>query len=152
MSEVYDAKHHTRKTYDSVKSRCGHYPHTPVNDRYIKNGITMCKRWRESWHNFIEDMGFRPAKNITLDRIDNMKGYFKENCRWASHFLQQYNKRLKPKNYFYDGTHSNKWVVNFRVDGKNINVGRFDDEKTAKKVAKGIHRLIDRLIEVDLIR
>jgi hypothetical protein len=97
-------------------------------------------------------MGFRPAKNITLDRIDNMKGYFKENCRWASHFLQQYNKRLKPKNYFYDGTHSNKWVVNFRVDGKNINVGRFDDEKTAKKVAKGIHRLIDRLIEVDLIR
>jgi len=31
-------------------------------------------------------------------------------------------------------------------------VGRFEDEKTAKKVAKGIHRLIDRFIETELLR
>jgi len=151
MDNQYDAKHHTRKTYDAMKYRCGHFPSRPADSQYIENNISVCSRWLGSIHNFIEDMGLRPAKNITLDRIDNMKGYFKENCRWASHFLQQYNKRKKPKNYFYDA-YSTKWVVNFRVDTKNINVGRFDDEKTAKKVAKGIHRLIDRLIEADLLK
>lgn len=50
----------------------------------------------EDFNQFFLDMGERP-KNTTLDRIDNTKGYSKENCRWASYTIQNLNRRL-PKN------------------------------------------------------
>lgn len=46
------------------------------------------------WHvfeNFLEDMGERP-KGMTLDRIDNTKGYHKDNCRWATQAEQNRNR------------------------------------------------------------
>ena len=48
-----------------------------------------------SWldfYTFLHDMGVRP-KRYTLDRIDNNKGYFKENCRWADYKTQAKNQR-----------------------------------------------------------
>ena len=60
---------------------------------YGARGITICDHWL-NWRNFIEDMGQPPA-GLTLDRIDNDKGYFKENCRWATRSQQNANKRRK---------------------------------------------------------
>jgi hypothetical protein len=149
----YNAEYHTRKTYDSVRARCGLHSTLPASwTNYAEIGVELCERWKKSYKNFVADMGLRPSKRMTLDRIDNALGYFKENCRWASYFVQQYNKAKKPKNYHFDGTHSKKWVVSFQVEGKTINMGRFDDEATAKKVAKGAHRLIDRFIETGLLQ
>ena len=147
----YDAEYHTRKTYDSIKSRCGLHSYVPVSwTNYQRIGVEMCERWKTSYKNFVQDMGLRPSKLMTLDRIDNSLGYFKDNCRWASYFVQHYNKAKKPRNYYYDKL-NDKWLVAFQIDGKTINMGRFVDEATAKKVAKGTHRLIDRFIEVGLI-
>jgi len=57
--------------------------------------VKICEDWLDSengFHNFLKDMGPRPSKTITLDRIDNSKGYEKSNCRWASRSIQNHNK------------------------------------------------------------
>lgn len=58
---------------------------------YGGRGITVCKRW-ESYDNFVEDMG-QPAPGLSLDRIDNNRGYFSANCRWATMQEQLNNQR-----------------------------------------------------------
>lgn len=42
---------------------------------------------------FIEDMGKKPSKEYSLDRIDGTKGYNKENCRWATKTEQSRNTK-----------------------------------------------------------
>lgn len=59
--------------------------------RYGGRGITLSKDW-ESFENFYSDMGKCPD-NYSLDRIDNEKGYCKQNCRWADGKTQANNKR-----------------------------------------------------------
>jgi len=67
--------------------------------------INICDRWNSknggSFENFLEDMGERPSEKYSLDRIDNDKGYCKENCRWATSSEQSFNKRNNIK-LFYD--------------------------------------------------
>lgn len=67
-------------------------------DRHYPNwggrGITVCERWQgeSGFANFLADMGERPPGR-TLDRVDNDKGYCKENCRWATSKEQRRNSR-----------------------------------------------------------
>jgi len=58
--------------------------------KYGGSGISYSAEW-DSYDVFLNDMGERP-KGKTLDRIDNTKGYYKENCRWATPSEQQSNR------------------------------------------------------------
>ncbi len=58
---------------------------------YGGRGITADLRWH-IFENFLEDMGLRP-EGLTLERIDNDKGYSLGNCKWATWAEQQANKR-----------------------------------------------------------
>jgi hypothetical protein len=54
-------------------------------------GVTLTKEWLV-FENFVMDMGERP-ENKTLDRIDNSKGYSKDNCCWSTKKEQQCNRK-----------------------------------------------------------
>lgn len=75
----------------SMKQRCSN-PKAVQFANYGGRGIQVCQRWMK-FDNFLADMGFRPSREHSLDRIDNSKGYSPDNCRWATHQEQQRNIR-----------------------------------------------------------
>lgn len=107
---------------------------------YGGRGIKVCIGWRNSFRNFLNDMGFRPTLKYTLDR-KNVNGNYScghceecvangwpANCKWSTAIEQANNKRGQLNKTGYKGVYkeSRRWKA-----GVNISLGTYDTPEEA---------------------
>lgn len=115
-----------------MKSRCQRTK-DPSYKNYGARGITVCDRWRE-FENFFADKGMKPNPKMTLERLDNNKGYSPENCVWATYVEQGRNKRRSSKNTsWFTGVarDKNSWTAYIKIAGRKIHLGNFSEKQNA---------------------
>jgi hypothetical protein len=76
--------------YNSMISRCYNPAHKSY-PWYGAKGITVCDRWRESFQNFLADMGATYQPGLSLERNNVKAGYSPENCKWIPRREQNWN-------------------------------------------------------------
>ena len=80
-------------TWQGMKSRCYRKTHKKYV-HYGARGITVCNEWSDDFRAFCEWSlvhGYR--QGLSIDRIDNDRGYSPDNCRWTTYSVQDSNKR-----------------------------------------------------------
>lgn len=73
-----------------MRTRCENQ-NSPAYKWYGGRGIQVCERWLD-FKNFSDDMGARPSKAHTIDRVNVHGNYEPSNCRWATMKTQQRNR------------------------------------------------------------
>ena len=90
------------RIWANMKTRC-YNPKSNKSHLYLKRGITVCDEWRNNFESFYKwSMEHGYSEDLTLDRIDNGKGYSPDNCRWVTYKEQRRNQRAV-KWYEYNG-------------------------------------------------
>ena len=121
--------------YHNMKQRCNNPKH-PRYDFYGNKGITVCDEWN-SFEYFLEwskNSGYRDF--LTLDRIDNSKGYEPSNCRWTTYSIQNINQELRKDNTSgYKGVSKDKhgWRADIQINKKREFLGYFETAEQASE-------------------
>jgi len=117
------------QVWTNMISRC-HSETDPAYQHYGGRGITVCDRWHDV-RNFVEDMLPSYKKGLTIDRINNDDGYYKDNCRWATKAQQNLNRRTNIR-YTYNGENltlkelSDKYHVPYLRAYKRVRIRGWD--------------------------
>lgn len=108
----------------------------PNHARYIDyggRGITVSDEWK-NFINFYNDMGNPPSVKHTLERVNNLDGYHKDNCKWATRSEQQSNRVTKSTSGRVGVkwcSQTDKWKASFTANGVYVWLGRFDNFEDA---------------------
>lgn len=104
----------TYNSWKKMKARCYNQKQY-CYDLYGGRGIVTCSRWRDSFVNFLGDMGEKPSRDHSIDRIDGDGNYscghceecvekgWTANCRWATPQEQMDNSKRSTM-LTYEGT------------------------------------------------
>ena len=137
-----------------LKQRCTN-PKIKNYHNYGGRGITYTPEWETyiPFKKWAEGSGYQ--EDLQIDRIDNNKGYFPENCRWTSISINLKNKRKslntssKYRGVYY-AKDRNKWVAQVNITKeKIIKIGEFTDEVSAAK-ARDAYILKESLSDLHL--
>jgi hypothetical protein len=104
-------------TWQAIKRRC-YLKSDKRFEHYGARGITVCERWKDSFENFLEDMGMPESYDMSIDRINVDGNYEPINCRWATIIEQANNKR------------NNRVIEAF---GKSMNLSQWASEVGIKR-------------------
>lgn len=81
--------------WSTMIQRCNN-PKNKNYSNYGGRGIGVCEGWEKSFAEFqawAANNGY--SDGLSIDRIDNDKGYFPENCRWVTAKVQSNNRRKR---------------------------------------------------------
>ena len=126
--------HRFYKTWAGMIHRCTNIKNKKYKD-YGARGITICEEWLDVT-NFINWCEDTYIEGMTIDRIDNDKGYSPDNCRWADASTQKINQRMQKNNksgfvgVIWDCKNKN-WRASVRFNYKKINLGSFKTKEEA---------------------
>ncbi len=107
-------------TWQNIKQRCSN-PNRKCSQHYVGKGIKVCKRWLNSFENFISDMGPKPSPKHTIERNRNNLGYSPSNCRWATR-KEQYRNTGRNVWITYNGKKQilTDWAIELNVPLNSI--------------------------------
>ena len=127
------------KSWAAMKRRCD-FPDALHKKYYADKGITYCDEWRD-FINF-RDWAFANGyvEGYTIERIDNSKGYYPENCKWISAKEQQNNKTNK-SHLIIDGVDKSytEWAKEYGLKENTIRM-RIKYGWTGKKLLKPVKK------------
>lgn len=88
--QSYRKRNPEYSTWECMKARC-YNPKNKKYHRYGGRGIIVCPQWKNDFKKFLSDMGKKPFKKAQIDRKDNNKSYYPENCHWTSNTVNSQN-------------------------------------------------------------
>lgn len=119
------SKHPLYARWAGMIQRCTNHNHIGY-ENYGGRGVVVCERWRNSFLDFLKDMGDMPGRGYSIERKENDGNYEPGNCVWATKGEQSRN------------TCRNRWI---EIGGVTLTVRDWEKERGFKRGA--IQRRID---------